>query len=240
MPPLDVLTVKYEVTTKSDTVGAGRDQFKDKPMIFYDCSTAPSPRRTRIFLAEKGADVETRDINLGKGEQLADDFLSINPRATVPVLMTDDGVALTENVAIASYLEDAFPEPPLMGRTPTERAEILMWNAICEAQGLLAVADALRNANPHMKGRAVTGPVNFDQIPALAERGMTRVGLFYKLLDERFANQSNIVGNTLSFADITAFVVCDFARVIKMRVDETYPNLHTWYQAMKDRPSAAI
>jgi len=81
-------------------------------MIFYDCSTAPSPRRARMFIAEKGLDVETKDVNLGKGEQLLPEFLAINPRATVPVLVTDDQVVLTENIAIATYLEELHPTPP--------------------------------------------------------------------------------------------------------------------------------
>jgi len=207
-------------------------------MIFYDCKTAPSPRRTRIFLAEKSVAIETREINIGKGEQLSEEFLTINPRATVPVLVTDDGVALTENVAIAQYVEEMFPQTPLMGQTPTERAEVLMWNAISESQGLLPIADALRNANPHMKGRAVTGPVNFDQIPELAERGLDRVRLYYEMLDHRLEDKDFLVGDAISLADITAFVACDFAKVIKMRVDDTHPNLNAWYQAIKARPSA--
>lgn len=104
-------------------------------MIFYDCSTAPSPRRARMFLAEKRLTPETHDISIAKGEQLGEAFRAVNPRATLPVLITDAGTTLTENLAIAMYLEDTHPEPPLIGTTPDERAEILQWNAICESQG---------------------------------------------------------------------------------------------------------
>lgn len=209
-------------------------------MIFYDNTTAPSPRRARIFLAEKGVEIETHQVNLAKGEQLLPEFLAINPTATVPVLVTDDGVTLTENIAIASYVEAMFPDVPLMGRTPSETAEVLMWNAICEAQGLLPVADALRNTTPQLKGRAITGPVNFEQIPALAERGLARAGLFFKTLEDRLDGRDYLVGDQLSLADITAFVICDFARVIKMRVDDDHPNLKAWFDAFKARPSASV
>ena len=209
-------------------------------MIFYDCPTAPSPRRARMFIAEKAMDIETRQIDLAAGEQLGGGFLAVNPRGTVPVLVTDDGVALTENLAIAAYLEAVSPEPALMGGSPGGKAEILMWNAICETQGLQAVADALRNSSPRLKGRALTGPVDFEQIPALAERGAARVDIFFKTLDERLAGRGWLVGESLSLADITAFVTCDFCRAIKKRVDEDTPSLKAWFDAMKERPSASL
>ncbi len=207
-------------------------------MIFYDCSTAPSPRRARMFLVEKGLAPETHDISIAKGEQLQPDFLNMNPRATVPVLITDAGTTLTENLAIAMYLEDMHPEPPLIGSTPDERAMILQWNAICEAQGGHAIAEVLRNTNPHMKGRAIPGPANFEQIPQLAERGLQRVALFKDMLETRLAASPYVAGDSFSLADITAFVFCDFARVIKMGVTDETPNTLAWFTKVKERPSA--
>jgi len=117
-------------------------------MLFYDCSTAPNPRRARMFIAEKGLEIESRDISIAKSEQLAPEFLAINPRATIPVLVTDSGAVLTENLGIAAYLEAAHPEPPLMGQTPDEKGAVMMWNAIVEQQGGLPIAEVLRNTNP--------------------------------------------------------------------------------------------
>ena len=209
-------------------------------MIFYDCATAPSPRRARIFLAEKGLTPETREISLTKAEQLSPDFLAINPGATVPVLVTDTGLALTENIAIAAYLEAVHPEPPLMGQTPEQKAEILMWNARTEAQLGMAVAEALRNGNPHMKNRALPGPDNFEQIPALAERGLARIALFFDRLNTHLDGRDFVATDRFTLADITAYVFVDFARVVKVRVDDTRPNLKRWYDAMAARPSAAL
>lgn len=209
-------------------------------MRFFDCGTAPSPRRARIFIAEKGLDIPTTEISIAKGEQLGADFLKINPRATVPVLETDDGVTLTENLAIAAYLEEVGDGPKLMGTTPAQKAEILQWAAIAESQGGAAVAEALRNGNPHMKGRALPGLDNYEQIPALAERGVQRAGRFLEMLEQRLQGREWMVGDSFSYADITTFVFVDFARIIKVRVDETKPALNVWYTKMKERPSASL
>lgn len=192
-----------------------------------------------MFLAEKGLMIETRDISIAKAEQLSPDFLAINPRATVPVLVCDDGTVLTENIAIAAYVEEMFPNTPLMGTTPEERAVVLMWSAICEAQGGAPIADAFRNSNPHMKGRAMTGLVNFEQIPELAERGRQRVAKFFELLEERLTESAYLATDHFTMADITAFVFCDFARVIKMSIPDTCPAAQKWFAAIKARPSAA-
>ena len=64
-------------------------------MKFYDCRTAPSPRRVRIFIAEKGIEIETIEVDLGSKEQLSSEFKKINPNCTVPVLLLDDGTRYT-------------------------------------------------------------------------------------------------------------------------------------------------
>jgi glutathione S-transferase len=207
-------------------------------MIFYDCSTAPSPRRARMFIHEKGLSIETREISIAKGEQLGKAFRAVNPRATVPVLVTDDGLTLTENLGIAIYLEAAFPEPPLMGRTAAEKGEIAMWNAICETQGGLPIAEALRNSNPHMKGRALPGPQDYAQIPELAARGMARIDLFFDLLEDRLGDREWLVTDRLSLVDITAYVFVDFARVVKKRIPETSGATRAWFDRIAARPSA--
>ena len=90
-------------------------------MKFYDCSTAPSPRRVRIYIAEKGLSdrIETVEVNLREAAQMTPEFAAINPNRTVPVLETDDGARFLSTQGCWRYLEAAFPEPPLMGRTPS-------------------------------------------------------------------------------------------------------------------------
>ena len=93
-------------------------------MKFYDCATAPSPRRVRIFLAEKGIELETIQVDLAKGEQFSEEFKAINPLGEVPLLALDDGTTISQVNAICHYLEEFYPETPLHGRNPLERAQV--------------------------------------------------------------------------------------------------------------------
>ena len=144
-------------------------------ITLYDCATAPSPRRARILLAEKGVAHDTVQVDLRSGEQLGEAYRRINPQCTVPALRTEDGLLLADNAAITAYVEARYPQPALLGETPAEKAEIASWNWRMEFEGLLAIAEALRNSAPAMANRALPGAVDYPQIPALAERGLVRV-----------------------------------------------------------------
>ena len=207
-------------------------------ITLYDCATAPSPRRARIFLAEKG--VAHATVAVDNGEQLSDAFRKINPQCTVPALRTEGGLVLADNPGIAAYLEAQFPEPPLLGTTPEEKAEIASWNWRMEFEGLLAIAEALRNSAPAMANRALPGAVNYPQIPELAQRGLARVEQFFLLLNDRLAGRDFIATERFSVADITAVVAVDFARVVKQKPGEQHPHLLRWRAAMAQRPSMAL
>ncbi len=207
-------------------------------MKLYDCKTAPSPRRVRIFAAEKGIDFQLVPVDLASGEQYGAEFRAINSDCVVPVLELDDGTRISEVLAICHYLEDLRPEPALFGRTAVERAQSLMWNAKVEQQGLWAMADAFRNAAKGLEGHALPGPDAFAQIPELAERGRRRVELFMQKLDRQLEGRDFIVGDFYSIADISALVVVDFATWIKIAVPDTSANLRRWYEACSSRPSA--
>jgi len=97
-------------------------------MKLYDCATAPSPRRVRIFLAEKGLQIDTVQVDLRNGEQFSDAFRVINPDCTVPALALDDGTVIADAVAICHYIEELHPDPPLIGSTPQERAVVTALN----------------------------------------------------------------------------------------------------------------
>jgi len=206
----------------------------------YDCSTAPSPRRARILLAEKGIAHDTVEVDLRNKEQMGEAYRAINPQCTVPALDTAEGQVLTDNAAIAAYLEARFPEPPLFGVTPAEKAEIASWNWRIEFEGLAPIADALRNSTPAMANRALPGPVDFAQIPELAQRGLQRVQHFFEVLNERLAGRDFIAANRFSIADITAVVAVDFARVVKLKPDERFPELQRWRLAMAQRPAMSL
>lgn len=209
-------------------------------ITLYDCATAPSPRRARILLAEKGVVHQTVEVDLRKGEQLSDAYRKVNPQCTVPTLRTDEGLLLTDNAAITAYLEACFPQPLLLGGTPQEKSEIASWNWRMEFEGLLAIAEALRNSAPAMAQRALPGPVDYPQIPELAQRGLARVQQFFVTLNDRLAGRDFIATDRFSIADITALVAVDFARVVKVKPAEQHPHLQRWRAAMAQRPSMSL
>ena len=89
-------------------------------MKFYVVNGAPSPRRVRIVLVEKGIEYETVPVDTQNKAHLKADFLSLNPWATVPVLQLDDGTCISEAIACCRYLEEAHPEPRLFGKNPED------------------------------------------------------------------------------------------------------------------------
>ena len=208
-------------------------------MKLYDCTTAPSPRRVRIFAAEKGLQLETVQVDLAGGEQLGAAFRQINPDCVVPVLELDDGTRITEVLAICQYLEELQPEPALIGRSAAERALAMSWAIKVEQQGLMSVRDAFRNTTKGLQGRALTGPVNYEQIPALAERGRKGTAAFFERLDEQLGTSEFLAGDNYSIADITALVFVDFAAWIKLGVPDDAVSLRRWHETVSSRPSAA-
>jgi glutathione S-transferase len=209
-------------------------------ITLYDCATAPSPRRARLLLAEKGIAHETVQVDLRNNEQLGEAFRKINPQCTVPVLRTDDGLLLTDNAGIAAYLEARYPAPPLLGRTPAEKAEVASWNWRVEFEGLLPIAEAMRNTAPSLANRALPGPMNHAQIPELAQRGLARLQQFLVTLNERLAEREFIATDRFSIADLTAVVAVDFARVVKVRPGEQHPHLLRWRARMAERPAMSL
>lgn len=209
-------------------------------ITLYDCATAPSPRRARILLAEKGIAHATVQVDLRSGEQMGDAYRRINPQCTVPALVTEEGPVLTDNAAITAYVEALRPDPSLLGRTALEKAEIASWNWRVEFEGLLAIAEGLRNGSPAMVDRALPGPRNYAQIPELAQRGRQRVQDFLATLDAHLAGREFIAAGMFSIADITAVVAVDFARAVKVKPGEQHADLQRWRAAMALRPSMSL
>lgn len=205
--------------------------------VLYDFPMAPSPRRARILLAEKGIPVTSVLVDLAAQEQLGEAYRAINPQCTVPALQLDDGTVLPDNASIWAWAEAVQPEPPLLGRTPVEKAMVASWNARIEFEGLLAVAEGFRNTSPMMKGRALTGAANVPQIPELAQRGIDRALRFIDVLEAHMAGRDFIAADHFTLADITAVVFVDFARIIKVKLGDAHPNLLRWRTALNDRPS---
>jgi glutathione S-transferase len=204
----------------------------------YDMRVAPNPRRVRIFLAEKGIEVPTVEINIRAGENLEPGFLAVNPRGVLPTLELDDGTIIDESTAICRYFEAQQPEPPLFGTTPLEIALIECWNRRIEFDAGQPLMDAFRNSYPPYADRAVPGRSGVPAIPALAERGRARLGEFFTVIDARLRESEFVAGGDFSIADITLLCIADFARALKMTVPEGIPDFLRWHAAVSARPSA--
>jgi glutathione S-transferase len=207
-------------------------------MKLYDFAPAPNPRRVRIFLAEKGIALTTVQVNLRANEQFSPSFRAVNADCTVPVLELDDGARIADVLAICIYFETSQPEPPLMGDGAWDQANVAVWQRRVERDGFLAVVEAFRNSTPGFKGRALPGPDDYEQIPALAERGRARLGKFFAMMNECLADREFVAGQRYSIADITALVTVDFAGWIKLRIPDDCSHLRRWYDAVSARPSA--
>ena len=209
-------------------------------MKLYDAVWAPSPRRVRIVLAEKGIGIDRVMIDLRRDEQFGEAYLAINPHGTVPALVLDDGEVIADSVAICRYLEALHPSPSLFGATPVAIARIEGWKRIVESQGYAAAVYALRNVAPSFADRGTAGkwpPV--PQIAALADRAQTMWAGFVAVLDARLGESEWVAGDAYSFADVMALTTIDFARTAKLAVPEEAAHIARWYAAASARPSAA-
>lgn len=205
---------------------------------FFNSSVAPSPRRVRIFLAEKGVQVDTVEVAIREGEQFTAEFKAVNPRCVVPALKLDDGTCIAEASVICRYVEEVVPEPDLLGATPAERGVVAMWDKYMENEGFAAVAEGLRNSAPRFENRALTGPVDYAQMPELAERGRVRTRHYFDDLDARLGESEFVAGPRFTIADITAFVTVEFAEWVEVRMEDRHANLARWYATVSARPSS--
>jgi glutathione S-transferase len=192
-----------------------------------------------MIIAEKGLDIQRVPVNLYEKEQLTPEFLAINPAGTLPVLETEDGVYLTETVAICYYLERLYPEPPLLGKSAIDSALVLQWNNIVEQNGFFSVAETLRNWSPGFRDHAFPGSVPYPQIPQLIDRGRKRTEDFFNRIEQRLATSPYLAGTEFSLADISLLTVTDFAVWIRINPRATRPALARWYTKVSARPSAS-
>ncbi len=201
-------------------------------MKLYDSRTAPNPRRTRIFLAEKGITIPTEQVDMTAMQHKTPEYTAINPFQRMPALVLDDGTVITESIAICRYFEVLQPEPPLFGVGAKEIALVEMWNRRAEMNFLANVAAVFRHLHPAMKELEV------PQIPAWAEANKPRVASFLQILDSELANREFIAGDRFSVADITALVTVDFMKPSRLPIPEGLTNVQRWRAAVSARPSA--
>lgn len=202
-------------------------------MKLYDGGRAPNPRRTRIFLAEKGITLPVEQVDLGHMAQKSAAYAAINPLMRVPALVLDDGTVITESIAICRYFEALQPDPPLFGRGALEVARVEMWNRRLELHFLFPVSHVFRNSHPAMKEMEV------PQVPAWAEANKPRILDFLEIVNRELENNRFITGDAFTIADITGLVAVDFMKPAKLSVPDDLAHVRRWHAELSARPSAA-
>jgi len=194
-------------------------------MRLYTSPRAPNPRRVAMFIAAKGiTGIETIEVDLNAGAHRTPEFLALNPMARIPVLVLDDGRALSETRAICTYLEGLYPEPNLMGVDSTERAFIEMADRRVELHLMLEIAHCVRHTHPGLAG------LEQPQFPEFGAAQGIKMRETARWLDGELAKQPYVAGERFTIADITAFCALEFARgLMKFRPgQEGMPHLQAW------------
>lgn len=200
-------------------------------MLIYDTKTAPTPRRVRIFLAEKNIDIDYVQVDIVAGENISPEMRAKNPMGKVPILELDDGTCISESDAICTYFEAIQPEPSLLGVTPIEKGIIAQWARQVEFGLFMQVGMCFQHSTGYFKDR-------MTPVPEFGKQAGINASKFLHLLDNRLADNAFIAGDKFSIADITAFCAIDFARVVDIRPSDEHQHLLRWFKETSDRPSA--
>jgi glutathione S-transferase len=202
-------------------------------MKLYNSDRAPSPRRVRIFLAEKGVLIPRVAVDLGKLEHKTAEFSALNPFETIPILELDDGTKIAETIAICRYIEALWPEPNLFGLTALEQAMIEMWQRQLEWRLLLPIAQVVRHSHPKM------AEMENPQVPDWAAVNRPKALHAMEIVDEALRDRPFIAGDRFTVADVTGLVALDFAKSARIGIPAELIHLNRWHEALKVRPSAA-
>jgi glutathione S-transferase len=200
-------------------------------MILHDLAAGMSPRRVRIFMAEKGISIERREVDAAGGANATPDFLRLNPLGKLPVLELDDGTSIAESLAICRYLETLNPDPPLMGRTPREVADIEMWTLRMDHELSQIIALAFVHSSDFYRGR-------IEQIPEVASWARGRTLQTMDWLDGELADRSHIAGDGYTLADIVAQCAFVLGKAVGLRIAPDMTNLSRWFTEVTARPTA--
>ena len=200
-------------------------------MKLYYFPIAPNPTKVRIYLAEKGIEIEQVLVSLVKGEQKSREHLARNPFGNLPVLELDDGTHLTESLAIIEFFEELYPDPPMIGTNPFERARVRRLERIADLGVLIPVARIIHAT------RSPLGLPPVPEIAAAARRGLPKA---LEVLDAALGDQPFLAGERPTIADCTLFAAFGFARFGEVEIDPADRNLARWSADFGQRPSANL
>jgi len=195
---------------------------------YYYFPVAPNPTRLRIYLAEKGIGLEGELVNLVMKEQRSQAHLQRHPLGKLPVLELDDGSFRTESTAIIEYLEELHPDPPMIGRTPEERARTRELDRQADLGVLIAFARAVHATN---------SPLGLPPNPEVARASLEAAPPVLEILDRRLEDHAFLGGERPCIADCTLRAAYGFAEFGKLDVPRGYAHVDRWRTDMDARPS---
>lgn len=200
-------------------------------MKIYDTKTAPSPRRVRIFLAEKNIPMEYVQVDLQNGENISPQMRQKNPMGKIPILELDDGTCISEGASICLYFEQLYPDINLLGENALEKASIDMWHRQIELYFFGQVGMCFQHTTGYFKDR-------MTPVKEYGEVAGKNAADYLKVLEKRLSESEFIATDRFTIADITAMCAVDFARVVNIKLTDEQTNLRRWYNAVSSRPSA--
>ncbi|MDB4850709.1 glutathione S-transferase family protein [Gammaproteobacteria bacterium] len=200
-------------------------------MKLYDNKMANSPRKVRIFLAEKNiTNVEMVEINMMEGEHKTPEYRAIAPNSRIPALQLDDGTVIMESTAICRYLESLHPEPNLFGESPIEIASIEMWQARIFNELMIPLAMGFRHLHPAMSSLETQ---NKDYGETQKNIGIKSLKYFNGVLSE----SQFVAGERYTFADIQMITTTDFFIGLNRLNLDDYPEIKRHTKLMSQRES---
>ncbi len=202
-------------------------------MKLFD-SIGPNPHVVRMFLSEKGIEIEKETIDIMAGDCRQKDYVERNPTGTTPCLQLDNGSYLSEIIPICEYLEEKHPEPVLIGNTPEQRAETRMWTRRIDINITEHLANGFRFGEglEIFKDRMLTCPEASSSFKALAQFRL-------EWLNGLIEGKDYICGDRFSMADILLYCFVAFASTVGQPLNPNHSNLTAWFERVKARASAA-
>lgn len=195
-------------------------------------SLGPNPYVVRMFIAEKGLNIPTSQVDIIKGENRQPLYLAKNPSGGSPCLQLDDGSYLSEITAICEYIEEKHPQPALIGTTPEQRAETRMWTRRVD----LNVCEPMVNAFRFGEGLQIFQS-RMTCLPEAAP-GLKKIAQ-QKLawLDGLLAGKTWLCGARFSLADIMLYGFVATFDQMGQPLDRGNRNVAAWFDRMAARPS---
>ncbi|GAC1436910.1 MAG: glutathione S-transferase C-terminal domain-containing protein [Burkholderiaceae bacterium] len=211
----------------------------NKLRIFTSPSAFPNPQRVRLFMHEKGIanrfDETVYDMTPG-GDQRKWPHLKMNPWGETPTLLLEDGSVLSESVAIARYLDLAFPGRKIMGVTAIEQAQDTMWNDRIWVQVLYRLTTSF-----HVLNQGLGPKLELTSNPQWGEHCRKEAIAHAGLVNSHLADGRAwlLGGDFPTFADITLCTALAFSKfpVVATPLDERFEHLGAFWQRWKGRDS---